>query len=195
MTTDPHDKFLTSDEESTLLKLARLTLRTHLTRHRLPEPADAGLRLTDTLKADGAAFVTLKCAGDLRGCIGHVIPFEPLYCSVMHNAASAATEDPRFQPMTAAEEPLVHIEISVMSPLRTLDDPSQIVIGRDGLIIQKGSRRGLLLPQVATEYHWDALEFLRHTCIKAGLPTDAWRHDATLQAFSAQVFGEPERTA
>ena len=94
--------------------------------------------------------------------------------------------------MTPDEEKDVHIEISVMSPLKTITDVNEIQVGKHGIIIQKGRNRGLLLPQVATEYGWDRTEFLQHTCTKAGLPTDAWKEGAIIQIFSAQVFGEKE---
>ena len=190
MNDEPEPGLLSADEKSTLLGLSRLTMQKWLVQQRLVNPDSSGLVLSDALKNEGAAFVTLTIRGRLRGCIGHVIAIEPLYRSVMHNTIAAATEDPRFPPVTLDEEREIHIDISVMSPLRDLDAPTDIVIGRDGLIIEKDGRRGLLLPQVASEYGWDASEFLEHTCHKAGLPPDAWRKGAHIQAFSAQVFGE-----
>jgi AmmeMemoRadiSam system protein A len=190
LTKEREEKYLSKDEERTLLKLARETLKGHLSEGRAPSPAQGGYELTEKLKADGAAFVTLMMHGHLRGCIGHVVGFEPLYSSVIHNTMSAATEDPRFEPMTAREEPEVHIGISVMSPLRAITDVSEIRVGTHGIMITQGLRRGLLLPQVASEYGWDREEFLEHTCEKAGLPGDAWKQGATIQIFSAQVFGE-----
>ncbi len=184
--------YLSQAEEETLLRLARQTLRMYLNEHRTPDPTRGGYELTDKLKATGAAFVTLTVRGRLRGCIGHVIGIEPLYESVIHNAVSASSRDPRFQPMSADEEKDVRIEISVMSPPRTIADVSEIQVGKHGIIIEKGVNRGPLLPQVATEYGWDRTEFLEQTCRKAGLPGDAWKEGATIQIFSAQVFGEKE---
>lgn len=190
--TPAEEKYLSDDEEKTLLKLARSTLKMYLTQRKVPDPtvAGGGYELTDKLKGNGAAFVTLTKRGRLRGCIGHVVAFETLYKSVISNAVSASTRDPRFPPMSAAEEKDVHIEISVMTPLKTITDVNEIKVGKHGIIIEKGFNRGLLLPQVATEYGWGRTEFLEHTCMKAGLPKDAWKKGATIQIFSAQVFGE-----
>lgn len=185
-------KYLTDAEEKTLLRLARRTLQTYLTTRKTPDPAAEGIELTEKLKAKGAAFVTLTQRGQLRGCIGHVIAQEPLYQSVMENAVNASTRDPRFPPMTAQEEKTVHIEISVMTPLELIDDPSKVVVGKHGILIRKGFNQGLLLPQVATEYGWNREAFLDQTCIKAGLPRNAWKEGAQIFVFSAQVFGEAE---
>jgi AmmeMemoRadiSam system protein B/AmmeMemoRadiSam system protein A len=144
----------------------------------------------DAVREWGAAFVTLKSRGRLRGCIGHVAARMPLYKSVQEMALAAAFQDPRFPPLEASELPGITLEISVMSPLRTICDPSDIEVGRDGLVIRKAGRSGLLLPQVAVEQGWDRDEFLRQTCVKAGLPVDAWKSDAEILAFSADVFGE-----
>lgn len=185
------EKYLSRDEEKTLLRLARQTVKLYLNERKVLDPGkDPEYTLTDKLKADGAAFVTLTKEGQLRGCIGHLVGIESLYKSVIHNAVSAATEDPRFPPMSAAEEKDVHIEISVMSPLKTITDVNEIQVGKHGIVISKGFNRGLLLPQVATEYGWSRTEFLQQTCRKAGLPRDAWQQGATIQIFSAQVFGE-----
>ena len=102
---------------------------------------------------------------------------------------SAAFHDPRFLPVTAEEAPELQVEISVLSPLRPVA-PQEVVVGRHGLVVSHGSRRGLLLPQVAVEQEWDATTFLEQTCLKAGLPADAWKQGATLQAFTAEVFGD-----
>ena len=185
-------KYLSRAEEETLLKLARRTLRTYVTEQKMPDLAKGGYELTDKLRAKGAAFVTLTIGGRLRGCIGHVIGIEPLYESVINNAVSASSRDPRFRPVSAGEEKDVRVEISVMSPLKTITDVSEIQVGKHGIIIQKGHHRGLLLPQVATERGWDRTEFLEQTCFKAGLPPAAWKEGATLEIFSAQVFGEEE---
>jgi AmmeMemoRadiSam system protein A len=146
----------------------------------LPSPEDAGLR------APGAAFVTLTRAGTLRGCIGYVQAVLPLAEAVAHCAASAATGDPRFAAVTAGELTDLRIEISVLSPLRAVTDPGEIQVGVHGLYISKEGCRGLLLPQVATEYGWDRGTFLRQTCMKAGLPQDAWRRGAELQVFTVE---------
>lgn len=137
------------------------------------------------------AFTALHLHGKLRGCIGYVIPTHSLYRTVAETAQAAAFDDPRFQPVTAEEATHLKVEISVLSPLRPIR-PDEVEIGVHGLLISKAGRRGLLLPQVPVEWGWDRETFLTQTCHKAGLPLDAWRQDADLQAFTAEVFGEDE---
>ena len=144
------------------------------------------------LRQARGAFTTLHRAGCLRGCIGYVIAQHPLVETVAQTAAAAALEDPRFEPVSAEEVSQLDIEISVMSPITPIR-PEDIVIGRHGLLVSYGPRRGLLLPQVATEYDWDAETFLAQTCYKAGLPPDAWQRGAKLEAFTAEVFGDQEK--
>jgi AmmeMemoRadiSam system protein A len=137
------------------------------------------------------AFVTLHLQGRLRGCIGYVVPQHSLYRTVAEAAQAAAFEDPRFQPVTADESGRLAVEISVLSvpqPIR----PEEVVTGLHGLIVTKGSRRGLLLPQVPVEWNWDRETFLSETCLKAGLAADAWMQGIDLQAFNAEVFGEKD---
>ena len=135
----------------------------------------------------------MKKHGELRGCIGYIEGIKPLWEAVRDMARAAALEDPRFPPVRPEEVPELEIEISVLTPLWRVKDIKDIVIGRDGLIIRKGWRQGLLLPQVATEYGWDVKTFLEHTCLKAGLPRDAWKDpEAEIWAFSAEVFSEGE---
>jgi len=141
------------------------------------------------------AFVTLKLNGRLRGCIGTLECRRSLADEVARVAASAAREDPRFEPLRASELQGLDVEISVLGPLETIDplDPAAFEIGRHGLVVEQGSRRGLLLPQVATEWGWHREEFLTHTCLKAGLSPDAWRHGATVYRFTGEVFGDERR--
>jgi AmmeMemoRadiSam system protein A len=136
------------------------------------------------------AFVTLRIKGRLRGCIGYPEPERPLLDVVEHCAVSAAISDPRFPPLTIAEWDDVDLELSVLGPIEPVDHISEVVVGRDGLIVEFGRRRGLLLPQVAVEWKWDATEFASQTCIKAGLPPDAWQKGAKLFKFEAEVFSE-----
>jgi len=136
------------------------------------------------------AFVSIKKDGDLRGCIGIFISDKPLYLTVVDMAISAATQDPRFMPLTAPELSQISIEISALTPLKKIEDVSEIEVGRHGLYIVKGYCRGVLLPQVATEYCWDRTQFLEHTCLKACLPTDGWKDGAEICTFEAEVFGE-----
>jgi len=147
--------------------------------------------IDETLRKPSGAFVTLKTKSeDLRGCIGSIHPIAPLFQAVSISAVNAAFRDPRFQPLQKHEFELIVMEISVMGPIVpcATDD---IVVGRDGLIIRHGRNAGLLLPPMAIEYSWTREEFLRHTCIKAGLPPDTWQKSACrIEKFEAEVFGE-----
>lgn len=145
----------------------------------------------DLPEASGA-FVTIKRGGQLRGCIGTLQCRQSLAAEIERVAVSAAREDPRFSPLQASELHDVTIEVSVLGPLEPIDpqDPASVEIGRHGLVVEQGHRRGLLLPQVATEWGWDRETFLSQTCVKAGLPPGAWRHGATVYRFDAIVFGE-----
>jgi len=183
---------LSEAERQVLLKLARDTVTSYLKEGHQSEVKEGEYNLTPRLRAPGAAFVTLRNEGRLRGCIGHVIAIVPLYQSVAQNAVQAC-RDPRFTaaPVTGAEEPELSIEISVLTTMRRLLDPRKVEVGRDGLMMVRGRMQGLLLPQVPVEQSWDREEFLAQTCYKAGLQLDAWRDSQTeIYRFSAQVFGE-----
>jgi len=179
--------YLDAEERSALLGIVRKTLDRYLEEGRIPKIEG----MSGKLAAPGAAFVTLRKKRRLRGCIGYTEPVAPLYKVVQECAVAAATEDPRFPPVSAGELPALNVEISVLTPLQSIR-PEEVEIGRHGLMISMGGRRGLLLPQVPLEQGWDRETFLEQTCVKAGLPTDAWRRGATLQGFTAEVFGEPE---
>jgi len=141
------------------------------------------------LKELRGAFVTLHKHGKLRGCIGHITGRSPLAETVAEMAVAAAFQDPRFPPLDVGELDQIDIEISVLTPLERLQNPEDIQIGRQGLVMKKGPRSGLLLPQVATEQGWDRRAFLENACIKAGLPPDAWKDgDTEIYVFSADVF-------
>lgn len=173
------------EDRRALLVLARAAVHAAVAGGPAPDPGP----LSAPLSAPGAAFVTLKRDGELRGCIGHLRPDQPLAHSVARMAAAAATEDGRFGPVTPEEAPLLDIEISVLTPMRRISGPSDVVVGRDGLFVRSGPLSGLLLPQVAVEHGWDAETFLSHTCRKAGLPADTWRTDGLqLFAFEAEKF-------
>jgi hypothetical protein len=137
------------------------------------------------------AFVTLSTlSGDLRGCIGTILPVGPLDETVARMAVAAAAEDPRFSPVTLRELPGLRIEISALTVPEPAD-PDLVEVGRHGLIVTRGSHKGLLLPQVASEWGWDRVQFLNQTCRKAGLPAGAWREPGTLvEWFEAEVWGE-----
>jgi AmmeMemoRadiSam system protein A len=169
-----------------LLSLARNAIQSRFDALPLPSQEPEA----EVLCEQRGAFVTLKIDGRLRGCIGHVIGVVPLWRAVRDNAIAAAFEDPRFHPLQADELPLTHIEISALTPLRRAT-ADQVTVGRDGILIERGRARGLLLPQVAVEYGWDLETFLDHTCRKAGLEAGCWRHpDTVISTFSAEVFGE-----
>ncbi len=155
--------------------------------------------LNPKFQEKAGAFVTLKTypEGHLRGCIGYPEPTFPLYQAVIRAAISAATQDPRFYPVTPGELPNLTVEVSVLTPPEPLrvDDrsklPGLIMVGRDGLIVRAGPWSGLLLPQVPVEWGWDSREFLDQTCVKAGLPPGCWmRPDVEVFRFTAIVFAE-----
>jgi len=144
------------------------------------------------LNCEHGAFVTLRIAGGLRGCIGFTSATKPLYMTIRDTATLAALRDPRFQPVSPAELPQLEYEISVLSPLRRVMELELIKVGQHGLLIKNGAHEGLLLPQVPVEQKWDRLAFLSATCIKAGLPADAWQDENTdVFQFTAVVFEEP----
>lgn len=180
---------LSPEQRATLLGIARQSIEAVLEGRRPQVEVSA---LDAELRRPSGAFVTLnERGGELRGCIGSIEAVVPLAQAVASSAVNAAFRDPRFYPVTREELPNLHIEISVMSPIVIVDDVDAIEVGRDGLIISRGGRAGLLLPQVAAEYGWDRDTFLRQTCIKAGLTPESWRlPDCRIEKFSAEVFGE-----
>jgi AmmeMemoRadiSam system protein A len=134
-------------------------------------------------------FTTLYLQGNLRGCVGYAMPVAPLYRAVAETARAAAFEDSRFSPVTKEEAGRLGISLSVLSRLAAIR-PEDVEVGRHGLVISAAGRRGLLLPQVPGEYGWDRETFLEQTCRKAGLPSDAWRKNAKIEAFTAEVFSD-----
>jgi AmmeMemoRadiSam system protein A len=177
---------LTSGQQADLLAIARQAIRECV--YGLPRTSPS---LSDPmLRSPCAAFVTLTRMGALRGCIGYVHAIRPLAEAVAHCAASAATEDPRFSAVTPEELPELRLEISVLSSLLRLIDPTALEVGVHGLYISQQGRHGLLLPQVATEFGWDRETFLRRTCVKARLPEDAWLHGAEIHVFTVAHFSD-----
>jgi AmmeMemoRadiSam system protein B/AmmeMemoRadiSam system protein A len=180
---------LTKEERSTLLAIARDTLNWvcsgttnafDFTRYGLTEP----------LKEVTATFVTLKVRGRLRGCIGSLEPEAPLYRSVHDNAVHAASHDPRFMPVRADELADIHLDVSVLSPIRPIASWKEFEIGKHGIIMTKGRRRAVYLPEVAPEQGWTVEETLDSLSEKAGLPPDAWREGASFQVFESLVLAE-----
>ena len=178
---------LTPEEKRILLQAAREEITKNLLGGAGEKPA---LPAGGEIHAPLGAFVTLHKEGRLRGCIGIFSSAQPLHQTVREMAYSAAFKDPRFAPLTSDELPGIDIEISVLSPLRKIDNIDQIEVGRHGLYIIRGFNRGVLLPQVATEQNWDKITFLEHTCYKAGLDGDCWRSGAEIYVFTALIFGE-----
>jgi AmmeMemoRadiSam system protein A len=137
------------------------------------------------------AFTSLYLNGELRGCVGYVLPVSSVYRAVIDTARAAAFEDRRFCRVTIEEARHLEIELSILSSPRPIS-ADEVEVGRHGLLISKIGYRGLLLPQVPTERNWDRTTFLEQTCRKAGLPADAWKQGATIEAFTAEVFGEKQ---
>ena len=172
------------DERVLLLRLAHDSIRSALENRKIsldpPSPHLAEPR---------GVFTSLYLRGQLRGCVGYVLPAGSVYSAVAETARAAAFEDNRFYAVTMEEVPYLEIELSVLSPPQPIT-AGAVEIGRHGLLVSWGGRRGLLLPQVPVEHHWDRVTFLEQTCRKAGLPLDAWHKGATIEAFTAEVFGE-----
>jgi AmmeMemoRadiSam system protein A len=174
----------TAEERAVLLRLAHESIVSALERREIsltpPSPH---------LNEPRGAFTTIYFHGNLRGCVGYVFPVASLYRTVAETARAAAFEDTRFSPVTLQEAADLGVSLSILSPLRVIA-PEEVEIGRHGLVVSQGGRRGLLLPQVPVEHQWDRVTFIEQTCRKAGLPLDAWRLGATLEAFTAEVFGD-----
>jgi len=177
---------LTRKEQQQLLALARETIVEYVKNGHAEEipPKDGGL------DSKSGCFVTIKSQDNLRGCIGCFSSEKPLWQTVQEFAIAAASRDPRFYPLHPEELDDITIEISVLSNLTKIESIDEIVVGTHGLYIEKNMYRGVLLPQVATEYGWDKTTFLKHTCQKAGLEPDAWQSGADIYIFSAQIFSE-----
>lgn len=179
------DQDLTDHEREFLRNTARRSLDHAVkgARFECPEAPN------DRLREKRGAFVTLHLHGELRGCVGYVRPYKPLLDAVWEMAESAALRDDRFIPVEASEVDDLEIEITVLSPLKKIVNPDEVLVGRHGLLITRGIQSGVLLPQVPVENDWDRETFLAHTCLKAGLPPDAWQDPKTvLEIFTAEVF-------
>jgi len=181
---------LDRDQQIRLLKLARRTVAESLgcgQGETIPDFCE------EIFQEKCGCFVTLHIRGNLRGCIGYIQGIKCIPDTVCDMAKASAFKDPRFASLCKDELDQIDIEISVLSPIEQVHDVSEIMVGRDGLIITRGHNCGLLLPQVAVEQGWDRNTFLAHTCYKAGLPANAWQLKGTkIEKFSAQVFGERE---
>ena len=179
---------LSGSDRKFLLNVAREAIRSQLSGEALNLPSPPS---SPALHEHRGAFVTLHEHGQLRGCIGNFVGNKPLYETVADMAISAAFHDPRFPPLEPREFGEIDLEISALTPLEPIEDPDLIEVGTHGIYLINGPYRGVLLPQVATEYGWDRYTFLDQTCIKAGMEPGCWRNPATqILVFSADVFGE-----
>ncbi len=180
---------LARSEKQFLLQIARRSLIHSVERGESLEVSSDETQIS-TLPNTGGAFVTLRRGKRLRGCIGQLVSDIPLVQVVAYCARAAALSDPRFAPVARHEIGEIEIELSILSFPRSVA-PDEIEPGRHGLIVSSGARRGLLLPQVASEYGWSAQRFLEETCAKGGLESDDWKLASTsIQAFTAEVFSE-----
>jgi AmmeMemoRadiSam system protein A len=179
-------------DQAMLFRIARESIEAHL-QGKGPPPLGSDAPM---LREPRGVFVTLHRKGRLRGCIGYLEAVKPLGQAVQEMARAAAFQDPRFPPLQAEELPEIDLEISILTRMRRIGAIEEITVGVHGLYLEQGPRRGLLLPQVAAEYGWDRLTFLRQTCTKAGLPQDAWKDGATrIFVFSAEILKEHQPTA
>jgi AmmeMemoRadiSam system protein A len=179
---------LNRQEQKELLDLARNTIKIYLASANREYPPSTNPAFNEIR----GVFVTLHRSGELRGCIGYPLPHKPLWEAVVDNAIAASCEDPRFPAVTAAELPELQIEISVLTVPQKVADHEQVKVGRDGIIISKGFRRGLLLPQVPLEQGWDLEQYISYGCRKAGLAPDEWKKGVQIETFQALVFNEKE---
>jgi uncharacterized protein len=178
-----HPNEFSPEERTLLLRLAHEAIAATLDQREISLAPPSG-----HLAEPRGAFTTIYYQGALRGCVGYVFPVTPLYRTIAESARGAAFDDSRFSPVTRNEAPELRISLSVLSPPQPIQ-ADQVEIGRHGLLISLGPYRGLLLPQVPVEHGWDRIQFLEQTCRKASLPLDAWQTGASLEAFTAEVFG------
>ncbi|AKB67354.1 TIGR00296 family protein [Methanosarcina mazei] len=188
---------LTETEGRAAVKLARKTIESFLSGGEFPKSQDLGIDLSPVFEEYRGVFVTLTEDGLLRGCIGHPYPDSTLEEAIMDSAISAATRDPRFPPVEEEELKNIVVEVTVLTQPEKInaapkDLPDKVVIGKHGLIVKQGYYQGLLLPQVAPENNMDSIDFLSHTCMKAGLSPDAWVKGAEVYCFEGQIFKEKE---
>jgi AmmeMemoRadiSam system protein A len=181
---------LSAADQEVLFRVVRDSIQARLQGEKAVLPQST----SKVLAQPSGVFVTLHRGGRLRGCIGYLEAVKPMLEAVQDMAVAAAFNDPRFPPLRPEEVADLDIEISLLSPMRQIKNIDEIQVGRDGIYLVRGPNRGLLLPQVATEYGWDRLTFLKQTCVKAGLPPDAWEDPASrIFIFSANILHEPPK--
>ncbi|HNR97782.1 MAG TPA: AmmeMemoRadiSam system protein B [Planctomycetota bacterium] len=190
----PRDRKIARESEKKLLALARGVIVRYLDgeRHEDPGAYVDWAALPPEARFKAGAFVTLKKRGELRGCIGTIMPEEALWEAVVKNAINAAARDRRFAPVAKEEAGEISIEISVLTPPREVKSPEEFTVGRHGILMEKAGRRAIFLPQVAPEQGWNREQTLDHLAVKAGLAPEAWREGTRFWVFEAQVFGEDE---
>ena len=188
-TTDSENK-LTEQEKKSLLKLSRTTLEYYIKEKKIPKTEDLEIELTNNLKKNRGAFVTLHKEKQLRGCIGEILPRKPLYQVIIERTIDAAVNDFRFTQVAESELDDITIEISALTPPQRINSYKDIVIGRDGILMKKGAKGAVFLPQVAPEQGWDLDTTLSHLSYKAGLEPNAYKEEANFEVFQAEVFRE-----
>ncbi len=182
---------LTLEEGTIAVRLARKAIEMYLAEGKVIQD-----RLTGVFEQKRGVFTTLTKHGELRGCIGFPYPIKRLDEAIIESAIAAATEDPRFPPVSLDEMDEIIVEVTVLTPpeklnVKPTELPKHVEIGRHGLMVKRGFYSGLLLPQVAVEFGFDAEEFLSQTCMKAGLPPDCWLMEGTeVYRFEGQIFKE-----
>jgi AmmeMemoRadiSam system protein B/AmmeMemoRadiSam system protein A len=181
---------LTEEDKERLLTLARRTINYSLQNKRVPQASELGVTISDAMSCPRAAFVTLEKDSQLRGCIGNIFPQQPLYKSIILNAVNASLNDRRFPPVTEDECKDIKIEISALTSPQPIDSYDKIRIGTDGVVLRKDGRSAVFLPQVAPEHGWNLSQMLTQLSLKASLPPDAWKEDASFLVFQADIFGE-----
>lgn len=179
---------ISQEAGETLVKIAEYSLRSTLFGKQIAGNFQIKKNIYEELQKPCGAFVTLTKHGQLRGCIGEIIANRPVLNVVFDRAVSAALNDTRFNPVTSDEFGSLEIEVSVLSQPVPIDGPEDIVIGRDGVILQKYNSSAVFLPQVAPEQGWDVPTMLAHLSLKAGLSQDAWKEGCKFQTFQAQIF-------
>ena len=201
------DDMLNEEEKKNLLKLARRTVELYASNNKELKPKEVDFEITDALKEPLGVFVTLfkrvevdaeeqndpRAGKQLRGCIGYIFPVKPLFEAVIDNAVGASSKDFRFKRVKEEELKDLHIEISVLTPLRRVASVDEIEIGRHGVVFYHGSKQSVFLPHVATEFGWDREETLGQLAIKAGLNKNAWQDQkAQFDVFESLMFEEEE---
>lgn len=183
---------LTLDDKKQIIKLVELTLIS-LFKPEKKQEVEKQRKIVEKLGLENGVFVTLLKRGELRGCIGYIMPVKEFSKLLVDATVSSATRDPRFDPLKEEELNEIDIEVSILSEPKKISSIAEIEVGKHGIIVRRGPYQGLLLPQVAVEYGWDKITFLQHTCIKAGLhPNDYRKEDTEIYVFTAEVFSKSE---